>query len=128
MKKRWDWSHRASSSPSTYNHLRAGSSVTGRIGGQDGIDGGTARRHDDGPVRPNGTYARLDVYRGCMDTLQLKVVEPPGEMLFGETLNKLITGRPGPVGVMGATGVPEPETITCVVAVALPPALEAVKV
>jgi hypothetical protein len=64
----------------------------------------------------------------ALDTLQLKVDEPPAEMLLGDALNELIVGASVAVGVAGVEGVLVPETSTCVVALMLPDELEAVKI
>jgi len=64
----------------------------------------------------------------ALATLQLKVDEPPAEMLLGDALNELIVGAPVADGVEGVVGVLVPETSTCVVAVVLPDEFEAVSV
>jgi hypothetical protein len=59
----------------------------------------------------------------AFDTFQLRVVELPRLIMDGVATKELITGKPVVVG-----GDVVPETITCVVAVMLPAALEAVRV
>jgi hypothetical protein len=64
----------------------------------------------------------------ALDTLQLKVDEPPAETLLGDALNELIVGADVADGVEGVVGVLVPGIITCVVAIVLPDEFEAVSV
>ena len=64
----------------------------------------------------------------ALATLQLKVDEPPAEMLLGDALNELIVGADVADGVAGVVGVLVPGIITCVVAIVLPDEFEAVSV
>lgn len=59
----------------------------------------------------------------AFDTFQLKVAESPAVTPGGLAVKELMTGIPAGSGVVGVS-----ETITCVVAATLPPALVAVRV